>query len=436
MTNDTSKLDGALMELGDTMADNLVAMGVTGASASDGLTTLANNILDIAPSVGGITPTVSIDLSKSPTLICRGATVDIMALVHADYDDTSQTDVDLKGYLQGATVTFKNGNTGIGYAVSDNDGIATLTINDIAMGNYSIVGSFDGTGTDYESATSSALAFTVNDYPTLTLSADKTTVNVGETVTFTITAMYNNTPVVGYPIQLYKDGSSMGSSYRDITNNNGECSITYTIPNDAVNMSINANTLSNNVSITILHYLYYDDCSTDRTSDYAQPTTILFSNNATITYDSTNKYYIVTKTTDNGLVNLPISILTGETDILFTFDMMIPSSQSTAVNAGAGVGIVAFAQLGGGNANNTSNIYYNRDQLSSEHGHYDGEWIHHEFTITSTGISWVAKRQNDTTIINRSQSYSIQSNTPIGLSIGYGTDAVAYFKNITAMRIE
>ena len=263
MTNDTNTLNGALQELGETMASNLVSMGVTGADASDGLTTLANNILDIAPSVGGITPTVSIDLSKSPTLICRGATVDIMALVHADYDDTSQTDVDLKGYLQGATVTFKNGNTGIGYAVSDNDGIATLTINDIAMGNYSIVGSFDGTGTDYESATSSAMTFTVNDYPTLTLSADKTSVNVGETVTFTVTAMYNNTPVVGYPIQLYKDGSSMGSLYAGITNSNGECSFTYTIGNNDSDMTINANTISNNISLTVTHYLIIDPLTSD-----------------------------------------------------------------------------------------------------------------------------------------------------------------------------
>ena len=47
MTNDTNTLNGALQELGETMADNLQTMGVTDASASDGLTTLANRILDI-----------------------------------------------------------------------------------------------------------------------------------------------------------------------------------------------------------------------------------------------------------------------------------------------------------------------------------------------------------------------------------------------------
>ena len=47
MTNDTNTLNGALQELGETIANNLQTMGVTDASASDGLTTLANRILDI-----------------------------------------------------------------------------------------------------------------------------------------------------------------------------------------------------------------------------------------------------------------------------------------------------------------------------------------------------------------------------------------------------
>lgn len=46
MTNDTSTLNGALQELGETMAANLTAKGVT-SSASEGLTTLAGKILTI-----------------------------------------------------------------------------------------------------------------------------------------------------------------------------------------------------------------------------------------------------------------------------------------------------------------------------------------------------------------------------------------------------
>ena len=51
MVNDTSTLNGALSQLGETMAANLTTKGVT-ASASDGLTTLAGKILSV-PSGGG-----------------------------------------------------------------------------------------------------------------------------------------------------------------------------------------------------------------------------------------------------------------------------------------------------------------------------------------------------------------------------------------------
>lgn len=46
MVNDTTTLNGALMELGETMAENISSKGVS-ASANDGLTTLAGKILKI-----------------------------------------------------------------------------------------------------------------------------------------------------------------------------------------------------------------------------------------------------------------------------------------------------------------------------------------------------------------------------------------------------
>ena len=59
MTNDTTTLNGALAELGETMAANITAKGVS-ASASDGLTTLAGKISQISQSGGG-TPVVEFD---------------------------------------------------------------------------------------------------------------------------------------------------------------------------------------------------------------------------------------------------------------------------------------------------------------------------------------------------------------------------------------
>lgn len=52
MPNDTTTLNGALTQLGETLATNLTAKGVT-ASPSDGLTTLAGKITNIQTSGGG-----------------------------------------------------------------------------------------------------------------------------------------------------------------------------------------------------------------------------------------------------------------------------------------------------------------------------------------------------------------------------------------------
>ena len=57
ITNDTTTLNGALSQLGETMAANITTKGVS-ASASDGLTTLAGKILQISGDTPTPTPTV------------------------------------------------------------------------------------------------------------------------------------------------------------------------------------------------------------------------------------------------------------------------------------------------------------------------------------------------------------------------------------------
>ncbi len=64
MVNDTTTLNGALSELGETLATNITAKGVS-ASASDGLTTLANKVLQI--SGGGGSTTIFEDACSSAT---------------------------------------------------------------------------------------------------------------------------------------------------------------------------------------------------------------------------------------------------------------------------------------------------------------------------------------------------------------------------------
>lgn len=112
MTNDTTTLNGALQELGETMADNLITMGVTDAQASDGLTTLANRILDVP--VTPVTPTLTLTSNK-------------LVLSYADSDTLTLTATLTGGTVSGQTIEFFNGSTSMGTAQTNSSGVATMT---------------------------------------------------------------------------------------------------------------------------------------------------------------------------------------------------------------------------------------------------------------------------------------------------------------------
>lgn len=109
MTNDTTTLNGALQELGELMADNLTAQGVP-SSASEGLTTLANKILDIQ---GGGSAVASISVTSSAQIIMSGGT-STLTFTAKDSNNTGVSGVSLdiyKGTSKVDTVTTGTGGT-------------------------------------------------------------------------------------------------------------------------------------------------------------------------------------------------------------------------------------------------------------------------------------------------------------------------------------
>ena len=122
MTNDTTTLNGALTELGELMADNLVTMGVSDADASDGLTTLANKILDVP--VTPVTQTLTLSSDKS-------------ILSYADSETATLTATLSGGTVSGQTIEFFNGNTSMGTATTDSNGVATKSYASAGVGDVS-----------------------------------------------------------------------------------------------------------------------------------------------------------------------------------------------------------------------------------------------------------------------------------------------------------
>lgn len=109
--NDTSTLNGALQELGETMAANLEAKGVT-ASASDGLTTLAGKILTI-PSGGSC---YHIEFSED-SYVAVGGTATLEIMLQENYAPKS-----------GATVTVTGSDSSLYTGITDSTGVASVTV--------------------------------------------------------------------------------------------------------------------------------------------------------------------------------------------------------------------------------------------------------------------------------------------------------------------
>lgn len=129
MVNDTNTLNGALMELGETLASNLSNMGVN-ANANNGLTTLAEKILDINNFQNGLF------IKTNDTITQTGDTLWIIAIPLNNNKLLSEKNETVDFYL--------NGNTLIDSVSTDNWGIASTTLTGAGVGECIIHAEYNG----------------------------------------------------------------------------------------------------------------------------------------------------------------------------------------------------------------------------------------------------------------------------------------------------
>lgn len=115
MVNDTNTLNGALQELGETMADNLQSMGVSDALASDGLTTLAGKILDIQ--TGGSCYHLEFD---EDSYVAVGGSATVTLYLQSNYEP-----------LANATITLSDGSSQYS-CITNTQGVASYTFSNVA----------------------------------------------------------------------------------------------------------------------------------------------------------------------------------------------------------------------------------------------------------------------------------------------------------------
>ena len=124
MTNDTNTLNGALKELGETLASNLTTQGVP-STWDEGLTTLVGKVLDISPAP---TPTVdSLTLVKSAGKQILSY-ADSGASPETEYCTVTATALDSNNQgVSGQSVVFKVGTTTVATETTDSNGEASYT---------------------------------------------------------------------------------------------------------------------------------------------------------------------------------------------------------------------------------------------------------------------------------------------------------------------
>jgi len=147
----------------ENVVDNLSSMGVE-ASMDDGMTTLANKILDVEPTIVVDNFDMDLTLSANSTSVFVGDTVTLSAHLTASYDTE---EVDLTGDLQNATVSFYENNTLLGSSTTNSSGVATYNYTTVNDTDLTFTASFDGTE-NFDDAESNTVNVSVDEMPEFT----------------------------------------------------------------------------------------------------------------------------------------------------------------------------------------------------------------------------------------------------------------------------
>ena len=164
-----------------------------------------------------------VSLSATPTSMTQGSSTTMTASV--TYSNGTSA--------SGVAVNFLSNGMLVGSAVTGTNGEATYTYTPVAAGTYSLMADLASA----PSVTSNAVSLTVTSkvtptptptavYPTLTLSANATSITQGSTVLLTVKAAFTNgTAASGYSVNFFASGVGIGSS---TTGTNGQATLAYT----------------------------------------------------------------------------------------------------------------------------------------------------------------------------------------------------------------
>ena len=195
-------------------------------------------------------------------------------------------DNELSG-VSGVTITFKDGTSTLGTGTTNSSGVATYTTSSLTAGSHSITAVFAG-NSSYTGSTSSAVSVTVLAHSyNLTFSASEYA-STGGSASVTCTLTDNSVAVSGATVTFTGGTSTVTGT----TDSDGDVTVTVSVTQTSTITATYSGTTATCTVTVPSGPLFYDDCSTDRTSDYELLNVSGFRNSlATWSYDSTNHLY-------------------------------------------------------------------------------------------------------------------------------------------------
>lgn len=121
---------------------------------------MAEAIMNIPTGGGGLDLSTELVLSSDKTSTTGEVT--LTAVLTANYDDLTPSDVDLHGYLEGATINFYDENDTLLYSsITNKNGVVTANI--VLTKSITVYCRFDGTS-DYQECISNAVSIHKKSY--------------------------------------------------------------------------------------------------------------------------------------------------------------------------------------------------------------------------------------------------------------------------------
>ena len=147
------------------------------------------------------------------------------------------------------------------------------------------------------------------------------------TATVSVTVLKNYSACVGETVSFT---SSASTSTTATTDSNGVATATITF-SESTTLTASIGGVSDTATITVSSYLFYDDCTSDRSSEYTNASiqSSTKTNYLPMNYDSTNHRYSIKATSNEGNHYIKeISTLTGTDNIRLSAEVMTDTLHS------------------------------------------------------------------------------------------------------------